>query len=217
MAAYSIRRKSTLFEPIFQIRLKPAVKNLELVGQTARCLLASKASATLVDFDLKTGSEIRRVEDLPLMGDTWFAPDGRGIGILRTAAVGQGPTLLRFLSADGHLGTESSVPDATSEIALGPDLWYVGCRNGCLYAFGFDGKQRWVWEIPGSKAFDNNKYFRPCRGASRVLARLFGEASSNLSVRELLEPRCRWHRKALAGLPVKGCWKRRTGFARPGR
>lgn len=162
VAAYSVRRESNLFEPIFQIRLKPAVKDLELVGLTARCLLASKESATLVDIDLATGSEIRRVESLPLLGDTWFTPDGRGIGIRRTAAIGQGPTLLRFLGPDGRVVAESSVPDATSEIALGPDLWYVGCRNGCLYAFGFDGKQRWVWETPGSKDSDTNAYFRPC-------------------------------------------------------
>jgi len=162
VAAYSVRRKSSLLEPIFQVRLKPAVKDLDLVDHAARCLLASKESSTLVDIDLETGSEIRRVENLPLLGDTWFAPDGRGIGIRRTAAVGQGRTLLRFLGADGRVAAESSVPDATSEIALGPDLWYVGCRNGCLYAFGVDGKQRWVWETPGSKECDNNEYFRPC-------------------------------------------------------
>ena len=162
VAAYSIRRESSLFEPIFQIRLKPAVKDLELVGPTARCLLAAKESSTLVDIDFATGAEIRRVENLPLLGDTLFEPGGQGIGIRRTAAVGQGPTLLKFLGADGRMAAESSVPDATSEIALGPNLWYVGCRNGCLYAFGFDGKQRWVWETPGSKDFDNNAYLRPC-------------------------------------------------------
>ena len=54
------------------------------------------------------------------------------------------------------------MPDATSEIALGPDLWYVGCRNGLLYAFGFDGRQRWTWETPGSKGYEENAYFRPC-------------------------------------------------------
>ena len=162
VAAYSIRRESRLFEPIFQIRLKPAVKDLELVGPTARCLLASKESSTLVDIDLTTGLELRRVENLPLLGDTWFAPDGRGVGIRRTAPIGKGPTLLRFLGGDGRVAAESSVPDATSEIALGPDLWYVGCRNGCLYALGFDGTERWVWETPGSKDSDNNAYFRPC-------------------------------------------------------
>lgn len=162
VAAYSVRRESTLFESIFQVRLKPSVKDLELIGPVARCLLASKESSTLVDVDLATGSEVRRVENLPLLGDTWFAHDGRGIGIRRTAAIGKGPTLLRFLDAEGRVTSESSVPDATSEIALGPDLWYVGCRNGILYAFGFDGRQRWAWETPGEKSYDDNAYFRPC-------------------------------------------------------
>lgn len=97
VAAYSVRRESALFEPVFQVRLKPSVKGLEVVDNTARCLLASGESSTLVDVELTSGSEVRRIENLPLMGDAWFAPDGRGIGIRRTAAVGQGPTHLSFL------------------------------------------------------------------------------------------------------------------------
>lgn len=162
VAAYSVRRGTTLFERIFQVRLKPPVKHLELVDNIARCLLASKESSTLVDIDLVSGLEVRRIDNLPLLGDTCFAPDGRGLGIRRTAAVGQGPTLLRFIGPDGRLTAESAVPDATSEIALGPDLWYVGCRDGCLYGFGFDGKQRWTWETPGSKEYKESPYFRPC-------------------------------------------------------
>lgn len=162
VAAYSIRRGSTLFEPIFQTRLKPPIKDLALIGNVARCLLTAKDSSTLVDIDLVNGSIVRRIDDLPLLGDTRFAPDGRGIGIRRTAAIGKGPTLLKFIDAEGHVSAESAVPDATSEIALGPDLWYVGCRNGLLYGFGFDGRQRWTWETPGSRDYDENAYFRPC-------------------------------------------------------
>jgi outer membrane protein assembly factor BamB/tetratricopeptide (TPR) repeat protein len=162
VAAYSVRRGSALFEPIFQTRLKLPIKDLDLIGNAARCLLVSKDSSTLLDIDLVNGSEVRRVDHLPLLGDAWFASDGWGIGIHRTAAIGQGPTLLTFIDAEGHMAAESSVPDATSEISLGPDVWYVGCRNGLLYAFGFDGRQRWAWEMPGSKGYDENAYFRPC-------------------------------------------------------
>jgi tetratricopeptide (TPR) repeat protein len=162
VAAYSIRRGSTLFEPMFQIRLKPPIKALELLGNVARCLLTATESSTLVDIDLANGKPLRRVDDLPLLGDTRFAQDGRGIGILRTAAIGKGPTLLRFIDAEGVVAAESSVPDATSEIAMGPDVWYIGCRNGLLYGFGFDGRQHWAWETPGSKDYDENAYFRPC-------------------------------------------------------
>jgi hypothetical protein len=162
VAAYSVRRESALFEPVFQVRLKPSVKDLGVVGNTARCLLASGASSALVDVELTSGSEVRRIENLPHMGDARFAPDGRGIGIRRTAPVGQGPTHLSFFDVEGRTTAEASVPDATSDIALGPDLWYVGCRNGFLYGFGFDGRQRWGWETPGASDSTENAYFRPC-------------------------------------------------------
>lgn len=160
--AYSVRKESTFFLPLFQIRLKSSVADLAVVNDAVRCILASKEFSTLVDFECKSGDEIRRVENLPRFTNAVFAPDGCSIGICRTAAVGRGPTLLRFLSADGQLIAESSVPDATSEVALGPDLWYVGCRNGLLYAFGFDGRQRWAWETPGASQSTDNVYFRPC-------------------------------------------------------
>jgi len=162
VAAYSVRRGSALFEPVFQVRFKPSVDDVGILDKTARCLSTSKGASTLVDVDLTNGSVIRRIENLPLLGNAWFAPDGRGIGVRRTAAVGRGPTLLRFLSAEGRVAAESSVPDATSNIAMGPDLWYVGCRNGFLYGFGFDGRQRWAWETPGASDYADNAYFRPC-------------------------------------------------------
>jgi tetratricopeptide (TPR) repeat protein/outer membrane protein assembly factor BamB len=160
--AYSVRQPSSWFTPLFQARLKSSVSDLGIVQNVIRCLLTSKDTSTLVDLDAASGSEIRRVENLPLLGEVFYAPDGRAIGIRRTAAVGKGPTLLRFLSADGHVIAESAVPDATSEIALGPGLWYVGCRNGLLYAFGLDGQQHWAWETPGASGYKDNAYFRPC-------------------------------------------------------
>ncbi len=45
VAAYSVRRESALFEPVFQVRLKPSVKGLGVVDNTARCLLASGESS----------------------------------------------------------------------------------------------------------------------------------------------------------------------------
>ena len=162
VSAYSVRQDSTLFEPLFQIRLKSSVSDISVVNGALRCLLTSKESSTLVDFNLESGTEIHRAENLPLLGSTVFSSDGRGIGVRRTAAVGKGPTLLRFLSADGRLVAQSEVPDATSEIACGPRLWYVGCRNGFLYAFDFDGRQCWKWETPGASKSTDNAYFRPC-------------------------------------------------------
>jgi len=160
--AYSIRQDSARFEPLFQVRLKSSVADLTVVNNAVRCVLTSKEFSTLVDLDCRSGLEIHWVDNLPRFTHVLNAPDGRSIGICRTAAVGRGPTLLRFLSADGQLTTETSVPDATSEVALGPDLWYVGCRNGFLYGFGFEGRQRWAWETPGASQSTDNVYFRSC-------------------------------------------------------
>jgi len=160
--AYSVRFGGSNFDGVFQVRLNTPIKDFEITGRAARCLLTSKNVSELVDYDLDSGSEVRRVKGLPMLGDVAFAENGSGLGIHRTAAVGQGPTALRFLSADGSVTAESSVPDATSQIALGPDVWYVGCRNGLLYAFGLDGRQRWTWQTPGARDYQDNAYFRPC-------------------------------------------------------
>lgn len=160
--AYSVRVKSDLFEPAFQVRPKHSVSAITVVKNLARCLLSSKESSTLMDVEPTSGVEVRKIDNLPRMDCVWFTPEGHGIGVHRTAAVGQGPTLLRFLNAEGCVISESSVPDATSEIAVGPDLWYVGCRNGFLYGFGFDGRQRWAWETPGAMTSADDVYFRPC-------------------------------------------------------
>jgi tetratricopeptide (TPR) repeat protein len=160
--AFSVRKESAFFETLFQARLKSSVADLAVVNNAVRCILTSKESSTLVDFDCQSGDETRRVENLPRFTTAVFASDGRAIGICRTAAVGRGPTLLRFLSSEGQLTAEASVPDATSEVAIGPDLWYVGCRNGFLYAFGLDGRQRWAWETPGARESTDNAYFRSC-------------------------------------------------------
>jgi len=160
--AYSVRLDASVFEPLFQIRPRHSVSAITVISNAVRCLSSASESSTLIDYDVGSGSEIRRIENLPLLDGVSFAPAGQSIGIRRTARVGQGPTLLKFFNAEGRLTAESSVPDATSEIALGPNLWYVGCRDGFLYGFGFDGNRRWAWETPGAKGFNENTYFRPC-------------------------------------------------------
>lgn len=162
ITAYSIRFGIGLFQQVFQLRLKSGVRDLELLGPSARCLLVSKESSTIIDIDIASGEEVNRIEGLPVLDDTKFAPNRYGISIKRTAAIGKGPTLLTFLDANCRVARETSVPNATSEIALGPNMWYVGCRNGHLYAFSFEGKSLWSWETPGAREYNDNEYFRPC-------------------------------------------------------
>lgn len=160
--AYSVRQQSPAIQPTFQIRIKPSVRDIAILGSIVRCLLGTRGSSTLIDIDLRTGCELKRIENLPELGETRFTLDGHGIGVHRKAAVGKGPTLLTFLDANGQVLTKTSVPDATSDVTPGGGLWYVGCRNGFLYGFDFDGKQRWKWETPGASGFTDNVYFRPC-------------------------------------------------------
>lgn len=160
--AFSIREDMHRFELLFQVRLKHSISDIRLINNLARCLFSSHESSMLIDFDVTNGHEVRKIENLPILSTLYFAPEGHSIGLLRTAAVGQGPTLLRFFNAEGHMTAEASVPDATSEIAPGADMWNVGCRDGFLYGFGLDGKRRWAWETPGVSGHKENVYFRPC-------------------------------------------------------
>jgi tetratricopeptide (TPR) repeat protein len=160
--AFSVRHGEGVFELVFQVRLKPPVTDLEIVGATARCFGVSKGVGSLIDVDLGTGAEIRRVDGLPELGDTQFSSSGWGIGIKRTAKVGAGPTELWFLDPTGAVVSRAAVPDASSQIALGPDLWYVGCRDGRLYVFDSQGRKSWEWETPGARGYSGDPYFRPC-------------------------------------------------------
>jgi len=160
--AYSVRLDANAFDCLFQVRPRHSLSAITVANNAVRCFSSTSESSTLVDYDVETGSEIGKIEDLPLLTSVCVAPEGEIVGTCRTAPVGQGPTLLKFLDPQGRLIGESSVPDATSEIAIGPNLCYVGCRDGFLYCFGLDGKRRWVWETPGARGYKENAYFRPC-------------------------------------------------------
>lgn len=162
VAAYSIREGAQFLQPLFQLRLKPAIKDLEIRNGNVRCLLATKESTEIVAVNIASGDEIRRAKAHHAMGNLWFAPPGHGLGVYRTAAIGKGPSLLRFLDRDCNVVAESSVPDATTEISWAGSSWYVGCRDGLLYAFDASGKHQWRWQTPGSERFSGLDTFRPC-------------------------------------------------------
>lgn len=148
--------------PVFERRLRPALRDLAVVGECARCLLTGKPSSSLVDIDLTNGEERRRVGHLPQMGTASFAADGSGVGSRRTGAVGHGQTFLVFFDPAGRVTAESSVPDATSGIAAGTDHWFVGSRDGGLIAFARDGRRCWQWDTPGAHGTYTSPYTRPC-------------------------------------------------------
>lgn len=162
VASFSERRGAGMFSCRFQQRVKPPARDLDVIGLTARCFGVSKGSGTILDVDLTTGAEVNRSEGLPGFDYLSMSPLGWAIAIERTGAVGKGATNLYFLEPKGTVHAAAAVPDATSEVALGPNMWFVGCRDGGLYAFDLAGKPMWRWETPGSRGYRDNPYFRPC-------------------------------------------------------
>jgi hypothetical protein len=80
------------------------------------------------------------------------------------------------------------LPDAVSGVCEAPFGWYVGCRDGFLYALGRSGDVLWRWQTPGASAFraagPGEVYFRPCpyRLASNDRSALVGWLGSLWSV-----------------------------------
>jgi outer membrane protein assembly factor BamB len=160
--AFSERGGAGTFRLLFQVRTKPPVRDLEIVGNTAHCLGQTRGVGVLIDIDLNNGAEMRRREGLPEFSDIQFTPTGYGLGVKRTGRIGESPTLVWFLDPEGSILAETTIPDATSQVAYGSGLWYVGCRNGRLYAFDLRGEPGWSWEVPGARNYEGSPYMRPC-------------------------------------------------------
>ena len=143
-------------------RMPAPVRALTLVGGRVRCLLTATTSSSVVEVDRRTGDVVRRTDALPRLTTIRFAPTGWGLGITRTAAVGRGPTHLTFLDSQCRVVTRVTLPDASSSVAPHADGWYVGCRNGHLWAFDWTGRPRWSWETPGCREHNDDPYGRPC-------------------------------------------------------
>lgn len=160
--AFSVRVSDGSYVYRFQSRCEPPVQGYDVSGSLMRCFGASRGSGILCDIDLDSGAEVRRVDSLPEFRSLRVAPGGHICATTYGHAVGQGPTGLCFLDPAGAVRRETEVPDSVSDVAVGPGLWYVGCRDGYLYAFGLQGEPLWRWETPGSRAYSGDPYSRPC-------------------------------------------------------
>ena len=160
--AYSVRIGGDAFESVFQARVTPAIRMLQVQGSVARCFGVSKGVGTVVDVSLADGSEVGRHAGLPAFGTLQFLPSGFGLGTVRTGRIGDGVTGLTFLAPDLTEVAHGEVPDAVSDIAYASDRWYVGCRDGRLYAFRDTGELIWQWETPGAHTHEGDAYSRPC-------------------------------------------------------
>ena len=160
--AFSVRLDQGRLELMHQVRVRPPIKDLEILSGIGRCMGVAKKLTSLVDIELATGKELRRINDLPEFDDTAYLRNGWGIATKRTARLGEGPTHLWFLDPDGRVVGEESIPDAASQIAPGGDRWFVGCRDGRLYGYTPSGERLWTWVTPGADKHEGDAYSRPC-------------------------------------------------------
>jgi len=140
-----------------------------------------------VAFELSSGEQID-LATFPAGG----APPGDGDRLrldYLSSPVGRGPSQLRvFAESSSEPVRTLELPDAISAVAETPFGWYVGCRDGFLYALGRSGDLLWRWQTPGASAFRSagpgEVYFRPCpyRLASNGRSALVGWLGSLWSV-----------------------------------
>jgi hypothetical protein len=81
------------------------------------------------------------------MTRVWFHAMGPTLGYLKQNRIGH-PTQLFFFDLNGRLLRQVELPDAISEVAQHAATWYIGCRDGRVYAHTTDGKRMWRWKWP---------------------------------------------------------------------
>ena len=121
-------------------------------------------------FDLDTGQHVdpERFDELRRRTTrTLNDLQSHRLRVASWAAVGKGASRLEFYVFDESEPVEvAEVPDAISGIERTTFGWYVGCRDGYLYAFNRVGRLLWRWQTPGSGGYQPDesaaRYFRPC-------------------------------------------------------
>jgi tetratricopeptide (TPR) repeat protein len=161
VSSFSIRSGDEYARLVMQRRISPPIRDLAVVGQTAYCLGFTKDTGTLTRIDLDGGGASPRI-DLPALDTIQVSPSGWAIGTRRQGRVGQGSSFLAFLDPECQLHATADLHDAISEVSYGMSKWFVGCRDGRLYAFDLTGRLVWEWVTPGADPAPDNPYFRPC-------------------------------------------------------
>ena len=160
--SFSVMHDEGALALVHELRVRPPIRNLGLVGTVVRCMGVSRGMTSLIDIDLAGGEEVRRVDGLPSFHSIQYLPSGWGIATRRSTRVGEGPTELWLLDPEGSVSAEGRVPDAVSEIVPGNGVWYIGCRDGFLQTYSPEGHRLWTWQTPGSERYEGSPYSRPC-------------------------------------------------------
>jgi tetratricopeptide (TPR) repeat protein len=161
VTAFSVRFGADNLKLRYQIRLKPTLKEVTVIGDQIRAHCAAREVNEVVRINIGSGKELER-SDWPIFQFHISAPDGWGLGEANPPRVGSGSAVLTFIGPDDKVAATKEIPDSTSGIAQGSGQWYVGCRDGRLYCFDRQGNLRWTWVTPGADEPVDSVYFRPC-------------------------------------------------------
>ena len=82
--SFTVTRGEGALALVHQVRVRPAIRNLKLVGMVGRCMGVSRGMTSLVDIELASGEEVRRVDGLPSFHNIHYLPSGWGIATKRT-------------------------------------------------------------------------------------------------------------------------------------
>lgn len=161
--AFSVRTGEHEMDLLFQARVTPAIREFSVHNGVGRSWGHRRHSGSWSAWSMKTGTLLSQHEDLPRLRELQFASDGHAIGATQTGPVDECVTELGFLSPDGELIGEATLPNGLSQISSEAEgVWFVGCRDGGLYAYSVAGEHLWTWWTPGGREFDGDRYMRPC-------------------------------------------------------
>jgi tetratricopeptide (TPR) repeat protein/outer membrane protein assembly factor BamB len=156
---FSARAGEGFANLVMQRRLSPPIRRIAIMGTTAYCLGFKGGDGILTRVDVETGEAATKT-GFPQFTDLRVLPSGWGIGLSWVGRLGKGRSSIYFLDPEGEITTTIDLPDILSEVAHGSGQWYLGCRNGSLFAYDIEGRFCWEWVMPGSKPVPENPYAR---------------------------------------------------------
>ena len=157
---FSVRKGEKAISLIQQIQYSPQLSATARLDNRIYGVTGGK-SPKLIAHILGEETHSWQVE-LPVAVDKILARRGYVIAIAREGSIGNGQTHIYFYDLMGELVASQRLPDVYSEVVIGGDQVYAGCRNGKLYSFSISGKALWNYAVPGSDREPESPYSRPC-------------------------------------------------------
>jgi len=158
---FSVRRGQKTISLAHQLKFSPQLTHLALAQGVAYTTSGGKSpqlSAWFIGNDVVLAWQV----GLPEAADGLVATVSSIVTYAQQGRVGDGSTMLRFFDLSGNEMAAQCLPDAVSEVVVGGDQVFAGCRDGHVYAFSVQGASLWSYRVPGSEKAQESPYMRPC-------------------------------------------------------